>query len=178
MIIDLDTKAAQMREEVIFSRVSNVGLDSDVIDQLCSMAAKTSRGRVRLCVHRDSSEEQQEMLIVHPRHAYVPPHKHLGKSESIFILRGSTDYFLFDDVGNIAEKIELGDQYSKKCFFFRLSEPTYHSMLIRSGVVVFLEITQGPFDPSDNVVAPWAPEANDHQAVDRFLKSLTNGKIY
>ena len=89
MIIDLDTKAAQMREEVIFSRVSNVGLDSDVIDQLCSMAAKTSRGRVRLCVHRDSSEEQQEMLIVHPRHAYVPPHKHLGKSESILILRGS-----------------------------------------------------------------------------------------
>ena len=177
MIIDLGRNTTRMGEEVLFSSLSNVAVDSKVIDEMCLMATKTRRGRVRLCVHRDSSEEQQEMLIVHTRHAYVPPHKHLDKSESLLILRGTADYFLFDDLGNISKKIELGDQYSKKCFFFRLSEPTYHSMLIKSGVLVFLEITQGPFNRSGNVIAPWAPEVNDHQAIDQFLELLANGKI-
>ena len=174
MIIDLVKSAIQTGDEVISAQVLNFGLDGSVVDQVCEMARKSGRGRFRLCIHRDSMEKQQEMLIVHPRCAYVPPHKHMGKPESLLVLRGKADYFLFDNDGIVTEKIELGDQYSKKCFFFRVAEPKYHSMLIRSEELVFMETTQGPFVREDNIVAPWAPDPNDVSAVDRFLESLAN----
>ena len=173
MGIDLEKQAIRESDEVLTSRIPNVELDARTVTDLISLAEGTSRGRVRLCAHRDNDEHIHEMFIVHPQGAYIPPHKHLGKSESLFVLSGATDYFIFSDNGCIDRKIPMGDYQSGKCFFFRLQEPLFHSMFIRSKTLIFLEITKGPFYSQDTIVAPWAPEIDKHEDITAFLKILS-----
>ncbi|MBX9633944.1 MAG: hypothetical protein K2X44_03095, partial [Magnetospirillum sp.] len=46
-------------------------------------------------------------------------------------------------------------------YYFRLSESRYHTMVVRSDVVVYHEITGGPFNRADTQFAPWAPSDRD-----------------
>ena len=176
MSIDLENQATRESDEVLTSRIPNVELDAYTVTELISLAEGTARGRVRLCAHRDNDEHIHEMFIVHPQEAYIPPHKHLDKSESLFVLSGATDYFIFGDDGRIERKISMGDYQSGKCFFFRLQEPLFHSMIIRSKTLIFLEITKGPFRREDTVFAEWAPNVDKSEAVKEFVNVLSHWK--
>lgn len=173
MGIDLDKQARRESDEVLNSLISNVDLSLETITKLGEISKGTDRQRIRLCVHRNTTESVHEMFIVHPKGAYVPPHKHLGKSESMLVLDGETDYFLFGEEGKIEKKISMGDYRSGKSFFFRLQEPLFHSILIRSNTLTFLEITKGPFRRNDTIEAPWAPKQDNSEEVDRFLEELS-----
>ena len=131
-----------------------------------------ARRRLRLCAHPDSEDRLHEMLIVHMQGAYVPPHKHLNKSESFHIIDGMLKVFLFDDEGRVTETIQMGEPASGQVFFYRLASPRYHSVLPQSEFVVFHEVTNGPFDHQDTLIAPWAPAENDLAGQNRFTKSL------
>ncbi len=172
--VTLGLHLARKNEETLISSVGNVRVDQDVIGTLSSLAKETVRRRIRLCAHQNEQEAVHEMFIVHPRRAYVPPHKHQDKSESIFILSGECDYFIFDENGDIREKIKMGDYYSEKPFFFRQQNSEYHSLLIHSPELIFLEITKGPFHRKDTVEAPWAPNAASQIEVERFHARLEN----
>ena len=174
MTINLENQTSRESDETLTSLIPNVELDSSILKELCSLAEGTTRGRIRLCAHTENDEQVHEMFIVHPQDAYIQPHKHLGKSESLLILSGETDYFIFDDDGAILRKIVMGDYQSEKCFFFRLQEPLFHSMIIRSKTLVFLEITKGPFDREDTVYAEWAPSFDDCEAVTKFFNVLSH----
>jgi len=174
MTINLENQTSRESDETLTSLIPNVELDSSILKELCSLAEGTTRGRIRLCAHTENDEQVHEMFIVHPQDAYIQPHKHLGKSESLLILSGETDYFIFDDDGAILRKIVMGDYQSEKCFFFRLQEPLFHSMIIRSKTLVFLEITKGPFHREDTVYAEWAPSVDDCEAVTKFFNVLSH----
>jgi cupin fold WbuC family metalloprotein len=139
---------------------------------LKSVAALNERKRVRLCAHPDSSDRIHEMLIVHAKAAYVPPHKHINKSESFHIIEGLLKVFLFDEDGVVVDTIEMGEPISGRPFFYRLSSFRYHSVLPESEFVVFHEVTNGPFDRKDMVIAPWAPAEDDLEGQNKFLMSL------
>ena len=47
----------------------------------------------------------------------------------------------------------------------------YHSFIIESDSVFFLEITQGPFKRKDTIFANWAPK-DDKEGL-KYLKKLT-----
>ena len=99
-----------------------------------------------------------------------------GKSESLLILAGIVDYFVFDNTGLIVEKISLGDLQSGNCFYYRLNNSIYHSMLIHSETLVFLETSRGPFVREETHVAPWAPVDGDGESQEQFLELLQNWK--
>ena len=174
MTIDLENQTARESDETLTSLIPNVELSSSIVKELISLAESTTRGRIRLCAHRGNDEHVHEMFIVHPQDAYIQPHKHLEKSESLLILSGETDYFIFDDDGSILRKIVMGDYQSEKCFFFRLQEPLFHSMIIRSKTLIFLEITKGPFRREDTVFAEWAPNVDESEGVTNFLNVLSH----
>ena len=46
------------------------------------------------------------MFIVHPKGAYVRPHKHLDRIESMLVIDGEVDYIMFDDNGKIDNAIK------------------------------------------------------------------------
>ena len=173
MTFDINSQAKRTSEEVITACISNVDVSYKTIRDLVEISKTTSRGRVRLCAHETVNESVHEMFIVHPKGAYIPHHKHLEKSESILVLDGEVEYFTFSDDGVVNQRISMGDYRSGKSFFFRLQKPIFHSMLILSETLTFLEITKGPFNPTDTVEAGWAPNKNSDPQVSLFLKNLS-----
>jgi cupin fold WbuC family metalloprotein len=144
--------------EVLFADAPLSTLSRDDIAWLQARAAKTARRRIRICTHPDSGDPLHEMLIVHTRETYVRPHKHANKSESFHVITGEVDVVLFEEDGAVGQAIRMGDYASGKHFYYRLNEPRFHTLLIRSDLLVFHEVTTGPFRRDGTLFPPWAPE--------------------
>ena len=158
--------------EVRYATNTVVLIDAGDVLRLKDAAANNPRRRIRLCAHSGVENPVHEMLIVHARDTYVRPHKHLAKSESFHVVDGDVDIVLFDDEGRVRDVIQMGAYQSGRPFFYRIAEPIFHTLLIRSEQLVFHETTGGPFRRADTVFAPWAPEDGNQAAVTRFLSEL------
>ena len=159
-------------DEVLYTASRITPVRRADIEALEAKAAGNARRRVRLCAHESPASALHEMLIIHERDAYARPHKHVGKGESLHIVKGRVDLVLFTERGEIDEAIGLGDYASGKTFYVRLDEPIFHTFVIRSDVLVFHETTQGPFDRSATAFAPWAPDGSDPRDVERYMTAL------
>src|SRR5262249_32905489 len=143
------------------------------VEQLKGAAAVARRRRARLCAHPGTNDRLHEMLIVHEQGIYVRPHRQRsGKSESLHVVEGELDVGLFDDAGGILTVMAMGEFRTGRPFYYRVADPFYHTLLIRSAVAVFHEITNGPFEPGDTEFATWAPAEPDREAVDSFTDVL------
>ena len=157
--------------EVFYGMGPVVRVDDRDIQTLVDAAGMTDRKRSRLCTHLAPEHSLHEMLIVHARDAYVRPHRHLGRSESFHVISGEADVVLFDEAGELSEVIKVGPFGSSKVFYRRMAEPIFHSMLIRTPLFVFHEVTSGPFDPVTTEFAAWAP-ADGGPGVQTYLSDL------
>jgi cupin fold WbuC family metalloprotein len=165
-------RAKKFSEEVLYTEDDLCAVDSDSIDFLKEQALGTTRERMRICAHKDVSDTLHEMIIVHHKGAFVRPHKHLGKIESCHIIEGEVDLIVYDDEGEVTDVVRMGDYASGKTFYHRMSEPRFHTLLIHSDVLVFHEITNGPFEQSATEFPTWAPAENDLDGVRRFMEGL------
>jgi|TARA_Y100000310_G_C20414881_1_gene683818 cupin fold WbuC family metalloprotein len=163
----------RFNEEVLYATDDVVKVDANDIEELKQKARQNPRRRIRICVHKDLDNSIHEMLIVHEKSCYVRPHKHIKKTESFHIIEGSVNIILYEKDGQINETIEMGAYSTGQKFFYRLPPSHYHTLLIESDVLVFHEITNGPFRPEDTVWAPWAPEETDKNEVTHYMKMLT-----
>jgi cupin fold WbuC family metalloprotein len=119
-------------------------------------AQASTRGRARLCAHPSPDNGLHEMLICLARKGYVRPHRHY-RPESALVLRGACDLVVFDEQGGILNVLPLSDPRRGAAFFVRLDEPVYHTYLLRTEFLIFLETTPGPLDRRLTEYAPWAP---------------------
>ena len=122
----------KVNDEVLYTDDPIVEIGRADIQELKQAALSNPRRRIRLCGHRDVGATLHEMLIVHTKDTYVRPHKHLNKSESFHVVEGLADIVVFDDIGNIAAVVPMGDYPSGRKFFYRLSDPCFHMLLIIS----------------------------------------------
>jgi len=162
----------EINKEVLYTTDRIVTINSEDIERLKEMAAGNLRKRVRLCCHSDSESTLHEMLIVHTRNAYIPPHKHIAKSESFHIIDGKLNVVVFNNEGSILEVINMSDYKSGGKFFYRLPENYFHTVIPLSDSVVFHEITNGPFIREDTIFPPWAPDEEDLEKVKVYLNKL------
>src|SRR5882762_4619228 len=158
-----------LNEELLYADTPLSTLSRDDIAWLKARAAKTARQRIRICTHLDSGDLLHEMLIVHTRETYVRPHKHVNKNESFHVITGEVDVVLFDEKGAVSQAIRMGEYASGKRFYYRLNESRYHTLLIRSDVLVFHEVTTGPFRREDTIFPSWAPEEGQTDLRREFL---------
>lgn len=158
--------------EVLYSDVAITVVDRSNIDLFKQRSSLNPRKRIRLCAYGSPDDRLHEMLIVHARGTYVRPHKHLEKTESTHIIEGLVDVVLFENDGRIERVISMGDYASGRPFYFRMKIPVFHTLIIRSDVLVFHETTNGPFDRRNTVFAPWAPEDSDANVVSTFVADL------
>jgi cupin fold WbuC family metalloprotein len=86
-------------------------------------------------------------------------------------VEGELDVLLFDDDGPVRDVIRMGPYQSGRVFFYRLMEPLFHSVLVRSPHVLLHETTNGPFDPADTEFAPWSPVEGGPNATE-YLNGL------
>jgi len=163
----------EINAEVLVADVPILSLTREDIASLKVRASQNPSRRVRICAHRSKDDVVHEMLIVMTRECYIRPHKHVGKGESFHVVEGALDVVAFDDAGQVTTVLHLEDYASGHGFYYRSDTLGYHTVIIRSPVVVFHETTQGPFRPSDNIAAPWSPDGHDAKAVEEFLAKLT-----
>lgn len=168
--------AKTLSAEVLVADEPLVRLTGADIDTLKRKAGENARARVRLCAHPTVDDRLHEMFIVHQRDTYVRPHKHLGKTESAHIVDGLATWVIFDEAGRVTDTIRMGAYGSGLPFYYRMSRPSYHTLLIHSEWLVFHEITNGPFDPDQTVFAPWAP-SNDDVAGQRIFKDTVAAAV-
>ena len=159
-------------EEVLYSKDTLTTADQSDIEHFKQLSLHNPRKRARLCAHLNQEDLLHEMLIVLGKSTYVRPHKHPGKSESTHIIEGLVDVVLFDDDGQIERVISMGDYASGKTFYYRMATPVFHTLIIRSEVLVFHETTNGPFDKSATLFAPWSPEDADVNSIVSFMSEL------
>ncbi len=131
--------------EVRYATDRIVLVDAADVVRLKGEAENNARRRIRLCAHHSVDDRLHEMLIVHTNDTYVRPHKHLDKSESFHVIEGEVDVVVFDEAGSVTEVMPMGTFASGRPFFYRIAAPLFHTLLIRSEVLVFHETTNGPF---------------------------------
>ena len=168
----MNNKYRSVNPEVLYSEDAIVMSDKSDIISFKQRSSQNPRKRVRLCTHSSPNDRLHEMLIILERGAYVRPHKHPEKTESTHIIEGLVDVVIFDDVGQIESVFSMGDYASGKTFYYRMAVPVFHTLIIRSDVLVFHETTNGPFDRKDTVFAPWAPDDNDTDSINAFILDL------
>ena len=166
----------RINDEIFVAKKSIVYLGDEEATFLKSQAIKSPRCRARICVHKSNDDALHEMLIAISSQSYIHPHKHIAKSESFHIVEGSVDVIIFDDVGNITNIIKMGMPGSGRSYFYRLSEARFHTMIVHSNILVMHEVTNGPFDKEQTILAPFAPPESDKNAAREYIKYLS-GKV-
>src|SRR5262249_49414681 len=138
--------------EVRYATDTVVLVGADDVAELKHDAALNPRRRIRLCAHAGVADTLHEMLIVHARECYVRPHKHLGKSESFHVVEGDVDVVLFDEDGAVTDVMAMGAYGSGRPFFYRIATPMFHTLFVRSDVLVFHQATRGTVRRADTVL--------------------------
>lgn len=167
-------KFNEINEEVIYINEPIARINTKEIALLKNQALHNTRKRIRICTHHDVGDSIHEMLIVHVRGAYIRPHKHFNKIESFHVIEGDLKVVIFDDKGVITDVIEMGSYHSGKNFYYRLADSSFHTVIPQSDIVVFHEITNGPFVREETVFAGWAPEETDSEQQKTFMDNLAN----
>ena len=163
----------KVNEEVFISRQPVVCWGGDEVAFLKKQVLLAPRGRTRICAHKSSLDNLHEMLIAVRGGCYIQPHKHLEKNESFHIVEGFADVVIFTESGDLAKVIRLGEVHGPHPFFYRLPKNLYHTVVVRSDVFVFHEITEGPFDPSQTIQAPFSPDPAHQLNAQNYLDDLS-----
>jgi cupin fold WbuC family metalloprotein len=162
----------KVNDEVFVAQDSIVRIGKEEISFLKQRALHNMRKRARICAHRSNDDRLHEMVIAISASSYIRPHRHMGKSESFHIVEGVVDVVFFSDEGRINDVIQLGDAESGLNFFYRLSESLFHTLLIRSDVLVMHEVTNGPLVREQTIVAPFAPPEEDAAAASAYVREV------
>ncbi len=161
----------KINDEVFVAADDIVKLGAAEVAFVKSQALQNGRQRARICTHKSDDDALHEMLIAITPASYIHPHKHAGKSESFHIVEGAVDIVVFDDDGRVSEIVELREA-GKGVFFYRLARSSYHTLLVKSSVLVVHEVTNGPFSRDGTTLAAWAPQEGDVAETIGYMKRV------
>lgn len=165
-------KYKTINEAVLYNEDAICTLTKGDLAELSDLGLATKEQRTRLCVHESAESLVHEMFIIHTSDTYVRPHRHRTKSESFQVLEGSASLVLFDDEGAIQRVVTLGDLASGDTFYFKMPARVWHMLVIHSKVLVFKEVTQGPFDADDCEFPEWAPLGRHCDEVPEYITQI------
>jgi len=146
-------------------------IDEAVIEATLARARSSPRLRANFNFHASHAEVFHRFLNAWIRGTYVAPHRHLAipKAESFLMLRGELACFLFDDGGQILERVVLGRGGRHG---IDLAAGVWHTLAPLTPEAVCFEVKPGPWDPvSDKEFAPWAPREGEPGAA-AYLAAL------
>jgi cupin fold WbuC family metalloprotein len=165
-------KLRKLSEEVFVADEPVVRLGAEEIALVKRQAQASPRRRARICAHPGPEDRLHEMLIAISRDSYIHPHRHFEKAESFHIVEGIVDVVILDASGEIEDVIELGEPGSGRALYYRLSTPRFHTLLIRTPLLVVHEVTSGPFERSQSENAAFAPSEADAEAASGYMAAL------
>ena len=155
----------------------NIKLDDQFFERLLSDAHQSPRKRSHYNLHKELDEPVQRLCIALKKGTYVRPHHHpkSNKWELMLALKGSVALLIFDENGNVLERLQLdpGNTVSG----IELKPNTWHTVFPVSDEAVILEVKEGPFTPTEPTdFAEWAPSEGEDN-VEEFLLWMKDAKI-
>ena len=152
---------SKINESVYYS-LSDIGkIGPDQIDFLRTNVVNAASKRIRLCMHRNESDDLHEMIILLHKDTYIRPARHYPKVESLHVMEGRADAVFFDKMGRVVDVVELGQHGSGKVCFYRMNCSIYHTLLVYSEMFIFHESTTGPLYETETFFPDWAPSEVD-----------------
>ena len=149
-------------------------IDKALLDRTSEQARKENRLRKNYNLHERLCDPVNRLLNALESGTYIPAHRHShpAKDETVIVLRGSVVSVIFDDAGNIVERVEVSPALG--VYGFDIPAGQWHGLLVReSGTVVF-EVKKGPFTPlSEEDITPWTPRTDDKAGIARYLNRLS-----
>jgi len=165
-------KFDEVSDGVFYSREAKTEIDVKVIRDLAAHARKTKLRRARICAHLDEEDDLQEMFVAVEKGSYIRPHKHLTKCESLSVVEGTAIAVFFDESGSILDAFYVGKESKDHQFYYRISSPIFHMLIIISEIFVFHEATTGPFKRKDSIYSDWSPDQKDKIACENYIESI------
>lgn len=144
-----------------------------LLDEVTGQARKSPRLRMNYNFHETMDAPIHRMLNALEPGTYLPPHRHQNpdKEEVYLVLRGSLLTILFDEEGNVTEKVNLNPKIGS--YGIEIPPRAWHSIVVLEPGTVIYEIKQGPFSPlTPENLAPWAPNPEDLKSIDAYMKQL------
>ena len=148
-------------------------INEQLLDDTSEKAKQSPRLRMNYNFHDQLEDPLNRLINAMEPGTYLRPHRHLNpdKDESFLILRGRIALFLFDNEGNITEQLILDTK--KGVYGADVKAGVWHGLVVLEPETVLYEAKNGPFAPlSPDNFAPWSPEPDDKEAVDRYICSL------
>lgn len=161
------------RRGIIFNTDDVFVFGEDWLAFIKDCARNSEAKSARLCLHKTIEDPLHQMIIVHCRGVYVRPHRHPAKTESFHLIQGSLLLCNFDDNGVLEKKVVLGEKPESEFLIARIEKNIYHTVIPLSDMVVFQEITNGPFTGTgDSDFPAWAPEPDNIEGINEFWRRM------
>ena len=126
--------------------------------------------KARILLHSDPTRSLHEMLITHTRGTYIQPHINEHSAKSFLVLLGEMVVVLFTEDGLIETCHRLTALGAGENFMVRLENPIYHTVIILTETVVFLETVLGPHEHTR--YAKFAPRSEEVEPSQKYLAWL------
>ena len=129
-------------------------------EELSAVAKASDRLRTNLNIHESPDAKVQRLFLAFEPGTYIRPHRHpqAHKWELFILLQGELDVLLFDDAGDILQRIPLSAATTR---VVEIPPNTWHSYVSKKSGTLALEIKQGAYLPSpEEDFLPMAPAEN------------------
>ena len=145
-------------------------VDEGWIERVKNAARAEPLRRARLNLHHSEADAVQEMLIAFCGDSLSPPHRHIGKSESLHVVEGRALIVFFDENGATKRRIAIGGVGTGLPALYRLAAQHWHTIIPLDEMVVIHEVTTGPFRREQERPPIWVPRNSEELL--KFMERL------
>ena len=122
-----------------------MNIDTKLLDTLTAQAKASPRLRMNYDLRNSPEDQSQRMLNALEPGTVLPIHRHRNSSETVAILRGRAVQWLYDEEGNVVEKVllEVGGDVPA----MNVEKGQWHRLECLESGTVIVEFKDGAYEP-------------------------------
>ncbi len=140
--------------------------DIEFIKKFLIKFSNLNKADARVCLHSDYKDTLQDMVLIQHSKNFYPPHKHVNRYDSYFVLKGCLGVIIFNKNGKIRKSFKL-----QRGSIYKTPKDQYHLTIPISKKVIYHEYRSGTFNRKTNCVFPiWNPKSDEER--ENFKKKI------
>ena len=145
--------------------------DIEFIKKFLNQFSISNGKDARICLHSDYKDVLQDMVLIQHSKNFYPPHKHVNRYDSYFVLKGCLGVVIFNKIGEIKKSFRL-----HKGSIYKTPKNQYHLTIPISKKVIYHEYRSGTFNRKTNCIFPrWGPKTeNDRKIFKKNILKILN----
>ncbi len=145
------------------------------LKELVVTAQGSDRLRTNLNIHESPDADVQRLFLAFEPGTYIRPHRHpqAHKWELLVILEGELELLIFNDAGDVIDKIKMSSATNRAV---ELPPNMWHSYISKQSGTLALEVKQGGYLPTpeqDFLPTSPAEQTDEAAAYLQWMKSKT-----